>query len=135
MSAIQSAFYFCLVMRSDENKPKINQEFLAFRPNLYKYFTYGKFNWRKMRPCKIVFSGIICLTFSLFTCSDDSSVSSQSSGSSNTDEHKASADSIINKDSVLHRNVTIYRIQKSDRDTVEWNDRIAMIKIQVSASA
>ena len=101
----------------------------------------------KMLPCKIVFSGIICLTFSLFASSDDSSVSSdsiitnetsassQSSGSSNTDEHKASADSIINKDSVLHRNVTIYRIQKSDRYTVEWNDRIAMIKIQVSASA
>ena len=89
----------------------------------------------KMRPCKIVFSGIICLTFSLFACSDDSSVSSQSSGSSNTDEHKTSANSIINKVSVLHQNVTIYRIQKSDRDTVEWNDRIAMIKIQVSASA
>jgi hypothetical protein len=70
----------------------------------------------KMKPSyRIAFSGLMGLTFSLLACSNGTSVSSA------IEEPKA-PDTASIKDSILHRNVILYRALNFKGDTTVWKE-------------
>ena len=67
--------------------------------------------------CKFTSISLICLSFSLFACTNDENrIHSAKPAKEIPLEDYASI-----ADSTLHQNVTIYRIQEFNGDTSEWN--------------
>ena len=67
--------------------------------------------------CKFTSISLICLSFSLFACTNDENrIHSAEPAKEIPLEDYASI-----ADSTLHQNVTIYRIQEFNGDTSEWN--------------